>query len=165
VTQMAAVNGTTGTQPTTGVVNNSSSAQLGENDFLKMLIAQLKNQDPTSPTDPTQWTSQLAQFTSLEQMTNVAQSMGRLVDSSSLTQGVDLIGKQLTWTRSDGSTGIGVVDGLTVSGGVPTLDVNGEAVTLDTITSVATAPGSSSGTSSGASSQTPSSSSQTSTSA
>ena len=63
--------------PTTSVVNNSPGAQLGKDDFLKLLVAQLQNQDPSNPTDGTQFMGQLAQFSSLEQMTNVSQLDGR----------------------------------------------------------------------------------------
>ena len=130
--------------PTTSVTNNSPSAVLGKDDFLKLLVTQLQNQDPTNPTDSSTWMAQLAQYSSLEQMTNVAQSVGQLVTSSSLTQGVELIGKQLTWTRGDGSTGIGVCDGMTLQDGSPVLDVGGEGITPDQITSVSAAPADSS---------------------
>ena len=61
--------------------------------------------------------AQLAQYSSLEQMTNVAGSVGQLVTASSLTQSVDLLGHELTFTRADGSTGTGVADGLTIQSG------------------------------------------------
>ena len=140
MTQTAGVNSTTTTQPTTGTTPVNPGSQLGKDDFLKLLVAQLANQDPSNPTDSTQWMAQLAQYSSLEQMTNVASSVGKLASSSALTQGVDLIGKKLTWTRADGSTGMGVVDGMTIQNGAPVLDVNGEGVTADTITSVSAAP-------------------------
>jgi len=144
VTQTDAVTGTTTTQQTTGTTPANPSSQLGKDDFLKLLVAQLSNQDPTNPTDSSTWMAQLAQYSALEQETNTAQSVGQLVTSSSLTQGVDLIGKQLTWTRADGTTGIGVCDGLTLQDGSPMLDVAGEGLTPDQITSVAAAPADSS---------------------
>jgi flagellar basal-body rod modification protein FlgD len=140
VTQTSAVGTTTQTTTQTSdatAVNPGS--ELGKDDFLKLLVTQLQNQDPTNPTDSSTWMAQLAQYSSLEQETNVAESVGQLVTSSAQTQGVDLLGHQLTWTRADGSTGIGVADGMTIQDGSPVLDVNGEDVTLDEVTSVAPA--------------------------
>src|SRR5579862_5438610 len=84
--------------PTTSVVNNSPQATLGKNDFLQLLVTQLQNQDPTSPTDSSTFMTQLAQFSTLEQETNISQSVDGLANTESVTQGVSLIGKQVTYT-------------------------------------------------------------------
>ncbi len=47
---------------------NSNDAVMGKEDFLTLLVAQLQNQDPLNPDDPTEFTAQLAQFSSLEQL-------------------------------------------------------------------------------------------------
>ena len=140
MTQTTAVSSTTQTAQTSSTPPVNPGSQLGKDDFLKLLVAQLQNQDPTNPTDSSTWMAQLAQYSSLEQMTNVAGSVGQLVTSSSLTQGVALLGKDLTFTRADGSTGTGVADSLSIQNGQPTLDVGGESVTLDSVTDVAPAP-------------------------
>jgi len=56
----------------------SDKTSMGKNDFLKLLVAQLENQDPMNPEDATEFTSQLAQFSSLEQMENANKSLGGL---------------------------------------------------------------------------------------
>lgn len=71
---------------------------LGKDDFLQLLVAQLKAQDPLNPMENTEFTAQLAQFSSLEQLTNINETMGNLqVSQTSLnnSQAVDFIGKSI----------------------------------------------------------------------
>ena len=55
--------------------------QMGQDDFLKLLITQLKNQDPLSPTDNTEFVSQLTQFSQLEQTAKQAQLLQQSLDA------------------------------------------------------------------------------------
>src|SRR5581483_5616912 len=128
--------GTWSYTPTTSVVNNSPQATLGKDDFLKLLVTQLQNQDPTSPTDSSAFMSQLAQFSSLEQETNISQSVDTLSTTEAVTQGVDLIGKPVTYTGTDGKTATGTVDGVAVSADGVTFDVGGVTVQPSDITNV-----------------------------
>lgn len=66
--------GTTAPAPTPSPTDPSSTGlgnDLNGSDFMTLLIAQLKNQDPTSPMDPTQFVTQLVQFNSLEQLIQI----------------------------------------------------------------------------------------------
>jgi flagellar basal-body rod modification protein FlgD len=129
------------------VTNNAPSAQLGKDDFLKLLVTQLQDQDPTQPTDSSQWMAQLAQFSSLEQMTNVNDTLTGMASNQSVTQGVELLGKYLTYTRADGSTGNGVASSISVAGDNVVLKVGTENVQTSQITGVSTtAPASTSTT-------------------
>ncbi len=77
---------------------------LGKDDFLEMLVAQLQNQDPLNPLDGADFTAQLAQFSSLEQLSNMNTQLEVLnLYQSSLNnaQSVNLIGKEVT-ARGDG---------------------------------------------------------------
>lgn len=80
---MSAISGIdTGTANLTGQVKSKEDA-MGKDDFLLLLVAQLKNQDPMNPQDGTEFTAQLAQFSQLEQLTNVNESMQGLTTMSS----------------------------------------------------------------------------------
>ncbi|WP_062048721.1 flagellar hook assembly protein FlgD [Bacillus sp. JCM 19034] len=81
---------------------NNKQNILGKDDFLKILIAQLQNQDPANPMDDREFIAQMAQFSSLEQMTNMnqaIQSFVQLQQSQSLVQHSELIGKTVQWKR------------------------------------------------------------------
>lgn len=111
---------------TTKQTGNSS---LGKDTFLQLLVAQLQNQDPTSPMDDKQFISQMAQFSSLEQMQNVSKSIDSLSEiakQSQLIQYNDFIGKSVTWHEATSqkdaqgkaiiNTGTGTVSKVTFSG-------------------------------------------------
>lgn len=73
---------------------------LGKDDFLRILIAQLQNQDPTNPMDDREFIAQMAQFSSLEQMTNMNRQMERFVASqmdSKMFQFSHMIGKEVRY--------------------------------------------------------------------
>jgi flagellar basal-body rod modification protein FlgD len=108
------VSNTTATTNTTGTqgVQSSSTQALGKDDFLKLLITQLQNQDPLSPMDNSQFLSQMAQFSSLEQMQNLNQSFDQsMVLSQTLnnTSAAGLIGRHVR------ASGNGVTLGTTGS--------------------------------------------------
>jgi len=67
------------TQSTTSTTPASAQQTLGKEDFLRLLVAQLSAQDPLNPMDSTEFTAQLAQFSSLEQMTNINSTLEELV--------------------------------------------------------------------------------------
>lgn len=101
---------------------------LGENDFLQLLMTQLQNQDPMSPMDNTQFIAQMAQFSSLEQMTNLVSATQAMNANNEVAQSVSLIGHNVTYTNSDGSTGSGVVSEVDVSSGLVQLKVGDQSI-------------------------------------
>ena len=102
---------------------------LDYNSFLTLLIAQMKNQDPTKPTDPSQFVAQLASFSSVEQAIKTNSKLDTMMTSLALSQAEGLIGRTLT--SSDGSV-TGAVAGIhIVSGGAVAILENGKEVTLD----------------------------------
>ncbi len=125
---------------------------LGKDAFLQLLVTQLKNQDPLDPQDNSSYIAELAQFSSLEQMTNVAKSLEDLgkvvsnIDTSVLVgQLSSMIGKKIDWietikeadaegnptSRQESLTG--TVTGVTLVEGNPNIvaEVDGEKYLVD----------------------------------
>ena len=75
--------------------------ELGKDSFLNLLTTQLKNQNPLKPMDNTKFISQMAQFSSLEQMNNMNSSLSQFIKSQSVSQGASLIGKTVETVNED----------------------------------------------------------------
>lgn len=110
------------------------SQQLGKDDFLKLLITQLTNQDPTSPMEDTQFISQMAQFSSLEQMTNMNESFNKMAAMINAGQATSTLGKTVDLDIGD-TTAQGVVE-ATSFGANPQVMVNGMFYDLNKIKAV-----------------------------
>jgi flagellar basal-body rod modification protein FlgD len=81
---------------------NTGSSALGKDDFLKLLITQLQNQDPTNPMQDKEFIAQMAQFSTLEQMTNMTSVMEKFVESQQQNKLIaynQFVGKEITWHK------------------------------------------------------------------
>ena len=127
MTTVPAVSASTSTSDATTAAK-SSAASMDYNAFLRLLIAQLKNQDPTKPMDSTQFVAQLATFSQVEQSIASNKKLDSLLTSSALSLADAVIGR--TVTSPDGSTG-GVVASvkITSDGPIATLQ-NGTTIPL-----------------------------------
>jgi flagellar basal-body rod modification protein FlgD len=118
--------------------NKAAENNLGKDEFLKILIAQLKNQDPMQPLQDKEFIAQMAQFTSVEQLSNMASEMKLLRQSLGLSPG--LIGKTVSWETTDATgaslTKEGVVDALLFKKGVQYASVKGEEISLDKLVKI-----------------------------
>lgn len=118
---------------------NTDKSQIDNQGFLKLLIAQLANQDPSSPTDSSTiltQTTQLAQMQSLEEQISTArESFALQMREAAAT----FVGRQVTWTDADGKGQSGVVASVDYSGSVPLLRVGDTNVSLDAISTLAPA--------------------------
>jgi flagellar basal-body rod modification protein FlgD len=125
---------TTSTTPQSQAPNGPD---LDKNDFLKLLVTQLQHQDPLNPVDDKEFMGQMAQFSSLEQMTNVATSLDRLTQSSQLSQGAALFGQQVSY-QLDATTppAQGVVSAVKVDKGAVVVQIGNDEVPLGAITEV-----------------------------
>jgi flagellar basal-body rod modification protein FlgD len=133
--------GSTGSAGSTQLSLNGGLASLAGNfqSFLTLLTTQLKNQDPTSPLDTSQFTQQITQMTGVEQQLLSNQLLQQLVSAQGgVAQSANLIGETVTApgaTDSDPAIS-GVVTSVTSVGGQTMLTVGGNQVPLDSITSV-----------------------------
>lgn len=128
-----------------GQYSGLTSTQLTSNvDFFKLLTAQMSAQDPMQPVDGTQFLSQLAQFTQLQQQLTTNQTLTQMasLDQSAaalqtMTQTASLIGRTIDYTDpTTGVTSTGVVKGVTAQNGQVVLDVGDAKVLLTQITAV-----------------------------
>jgi len=126
----------------------TGSSALGKDAFLQILITQLQNQDPTQPMDDKQFISQMAQFSSLEQMQNVASGIKDLLESqqqSQLMNYTSFIGKEVKWLEltedkegnSTVNEGTGVINELKFVDGQPVFILEGgKEITPGNISSI-----------------------------
>lgn len=129
ITSPSAATGTTQASGTSST-SSSSSPAVSENQFLSLLMTELQNQDPMSPSssDPTTFMTQLAQFTALEQETNTAQSTAQIATQQSENSAVSLIGHTVSYTDpTSGATDTGAVQNVEVTSSGATLTINGTA--------------------------------------
>ena len=101
-----------------------ASPALDKNDFLKILITQLSHQDPTQPMDDKAFIAQMAQFSSLEQMTNMSDGLAKVATLVAKSQAVGLLGNAVD-IANGGETVTGIVEAVT-AGDYPQLLVNGQ---------------------------------------
>ncbi|MCP6681400.1 flagellar hook assembly protein FlgD [Bacillus nakamurai] len=116
----------------------NSSTNLGKDEFLKILMTQVRNQDPLNPVDDKEFISQMATFSSLEQMMNLNKTMTSYVENQDpFTMYVNWIGKNVTWSDSDGTEQTSPVNSVKHSNGnyVLVLD-NGKEVSPWNVTAV-----------------------------
>ena len=111
-----------------------TSNELGKDDFLKLLITQLQNQDPTSPMENTEFISQMAQFSSLEQMTNMSSSFAKMAAYINSSEAASTLGKTVELNIGD-ATVQGIVEGAT-RGENPQILVNGMYYSMDKIAAI-----------------------------
>jgi len=123
------------TTPQSGSQASAAGAEnpngiLGQNDFLKLMVAQLQAQNPLEPGNSNEFVNELAQFTQVEQTTNLAAS-------SELSSAVNLIGHKVAYTNAAGETATGKVQSVQSSATGTTVTIEGNAdVKLTAITEV-----------------------------
>jgi flagellar basal-body rod modification protein FlgD len=110
------------------------SSQLGRDQFMRLLVTQMRNQNPLDPIQDAEFIAQLAQFSSLEGIEKLNTSFGDMLALQQITQGSNLIGKSVLFQIPDSPTlGRGTVDGITVRDGAVNLLVGNNFVPLSQV--------------------------------
>jgi flagellar basal-body rod modification protein FlgD len=142
VNRMSDIKGTTNIWPNYAAQNVQTAArkpgqEMGKNEFLQILLTQLRNQDPMQPMQDKDFIAQMAQFSSLEQMMNMATQMTALRQSAGMASG--LIGKAVSWQETT-ETGVvdrtGVVESIVRRDGIQYVKVGGAEVKIDDLLSI-----------------------------
>lgn len=124
------VNAPTGVDRTSAAkpTDAATKTQVDYQSFLKLLVAQMKNQDPTDPMDSTQYMAQLAAFSQVEQSVQMNTKLDQMLQSSALAQADSLIGR--TITSADGETTGKVAEVRLVSNGIVAVLQGGKEVAI-----------------------------------
>jgi flagellar basal-body rod modification protein FlgD len=137
MTDIASTSSTTSTSTPTQLSRNTGGT-LGKDDFLRLFVAQLQHQDPMNPMQDSDFMGQMASFSSLEQITNLAVANERIASSLSSTNAIGLIGRTVTYVDENDVVHTGKVEKVSTSDGKPFLTVDGTSgVDPATITQVA----------------------------
>lgn len=125
------------TQPTQSS-SGSSQVMLNQQQFLQLLTAQLQNQDPLNPLSSQDFTTQLAQLSSVSGLQQLNSSIQQLLQLQQLSQGAALMGKTVTYySAGASSSGKGVVQGVSLQNGQLQVQVGGQQVLLSQINGIA----------------------------
>lgn len=134
-TPSPAAGATSATPPSNAALKQLEDSQT----FLKLLVAQLKYQNPDNPVDPSQFISQTAQLTEVQTIVSLQSQFSQQLSMEQTVASTSLIGKQITAQTAGGNVS-GVVSDVTLSPtGAPMLDVNGQSIALSSVTNVGSA--------------------------
>jgi flagellar basal-body rod modification protein FlgD len=115
----------------TQAAKSGANSAMGKDQFLKLFVAQLQHQDPMSPTQDSDFMGQMAQFSTLEQISNLA-------NANSMSNAIGLIGRTVTYKDKEGAFHSGAVEKVASVDGKPSLTVGDTAgVDPSTISQVA----------------------------
>jgi flagellar basal-body rod modification protein FlgD len=135
------VNGSSGSAAdTTGTTAASPQKTLTTQDFLQMLATQLQNQDPLQPMDDSAYLAQMAQFTSLQQVSTLSDQVTSMRSDQQKFAAANYLGRNVTMNTGNNTTVTGEVTAVDTSGDTPNLQVNGTCYPLTSLLSVSAPP-------------------------
>ena len=117
---------------TASSVTTATNNELGKDAFLKLLIAELSNQDPTNPVEDREFISQMATFSSLEQMQNMNKTLESMSEANKFSA-VSYIGKAIAFTNDDGEQVPALVNAVWFENGKTILDTTEGDVPLEKV--------------------------------
>jgi flagellar basal-body rod modification protein FlgD len=128
------------TAPTDGATGQVDPQTIGKDTFLKLLVAQLKYQNPMEPVDSSQFMAQTAQFTMVEKLQAMAAQTDALVAGEASQRAAGLLGRQVTYLDEQGATQTGVVTGTKFGADGPVLKLGTTEISLHDVREVSLAP-------------------------
>ena len=134
ITEAQSVNAFTGAAP--DKLARVPMKQLGQDEFLQLLVVQMRNQDPMKPVSDTEFIAQMAQFSNLEQTKTMSSDIKQLRQSTAFNQATALMGNQVRLLSGESTFTKGIVTDLTVKDGEVSLIVNGKTYELGKVVSV-----------------------------
>ena len=126
------------TSPTGGKTSQTGTNALGSDAFLKLLVAQLKYQDPSKPVDSTALMGQTAQFQMVDKLQQLSDQNTQLISEQQANSAIALVGRTVTYTQGD-QTLTGVVGSVKLTAGGPMLAIGSAQVQLSAVTEIGTA--------------------------
>lgn len=123
----------------TGIYGQSPGAaaqplkSLDKDAFLQLFVEQLKNQDPMNPQDSSAFIAQIAQFSMLEQLTNISKELSQIKLAQEMGEASTLLGKQVTVQTSEGEVA-GQVEKVTLTGADVQIFINGKGYGMNQVT-------------------------------
>lgn len=137
VTQVGGTSTTANAAITSG--SAASPTDLGSDAFLKLMVAQLKYQDPLNPAQGTEFLAQTAQFTMVEKLSQLAEQNAESLATQRVLQAGSLVGRAVTYTDDSGVSQQGIVTSARLLAAGPVLQIGGTDVPLSALTEIAQA--------------------------
>jgi flagellar basal-body rod modification protein FlgD len=137
-----AVSGTGGTPTYNSTPMLDRPDQMGKDVFLKLLVAQMKYQDPANPADSSQMMAQTATFAQVEKLELLAKQNGALLILQEHSAAGAMVGRTVTYTDTDGASVTGKVSSVRLASGTAeaVAVVDGKPIAVGRITEIATSP-------------------------
>lgn len=131
-----AVNSATAASSYTSTQERTPTQVLGQDDFLKLLVAQMTSQDPLSPQKDTEFISQMASFTSLEQTKTMQKDMAQMRGDQQVLQANSLLGRTVIVQADKATKVAGQVSAVEIEAGKPMVVVNGQSYDLSQVLTI-----------------------------
>jgi flagellar basal-body rod modification protein FlgD len=112
------------------------TSELGRDQFMRLLVTQLQNQDPLEPVGQQEFIQQLSQFSMLEGIENLNASFGSWMKLQQISQGAQMTGRTVEYIDASGQKHEGVVQAASVKDGVLTLRIDDQDVPIENVTAV-----------------------------
>jgi len=136
VTPTSSIN--SNSQTSTDTLSGLATQVMSQQDFLKLLVAQMTSQDPLNPMTNQDLLAQTVQFSTLQSNTDLQNTLTQMQTGQNLAQADSLLGRQVALQVDSNTTTQGTVSGIDVSSGTPMIVVNGVSYNLSQVLSIST---------------------------